>query len=166
MIKFITQSEHHQINCSEYENYLEDFNQTIILFCFIVFFSASCPLTPLLVFILGFINKNYDAYKFFNVYRTNNLAKSDGVGIYNDLLSFFYYIGILTNISAVIFANPNLADMKLYVKFGILLGFTNLMLILTYVINIDLHPRWFDNLFIFKNGYKKQYLERRKALFK
>jgi len=111
--------------------------------------------------VLAFINKNYDAFKIFNFYKLSNLDKSGGIGIYKEILKFLYYIGILINISIVIFANPHNSDMRLYLKFGIILGFVNIILILSYVINVDMHPKWFDNLYLFESEYRKKYFERR-----
>ncbi len=149
------------MNCPEYIYLIEDFNVTIICFCFIIFFSSSCPLTPLFVFVLAFISKNYDAYKIFNFYRVSILDKSDGIGKYNDFLKLFYYIGVLTNIAIVVFANPYISEIKLYIKFGIFLGFINLLLIVSYLINIDLHPAWFNNIYLFTNEFRKKYFDRR-----
>ena len=163
---FSNQSLLHQYNCDDYTTYTKDMNQTIFLFCYIVFFSASCPLTPLLVLFIGFINKNYDAYKLFNFYKTGDLSKANGIGIYNDILQFFYYIGILSNISIVLFSNPEIKNLDLFFKFGILLAFINLILIFSYVININLLPGWFKNLFLYKIEYMKKYFKRSKILFK
>ena len=49
------QSLYHQKGCEQYDYLIDDYNEILILFGYVVFFSAAAPLTPLIAFAIVYL---------------------------------------------------------------------------------------------------------------
>ena len=153
------QTAHHQRMCTPYESLAEDFNEMVFQYCYVAFFSSACPLVPLLALGINFIKKNIDIYKICNYKKFLMLNRSKGIGVYNIIFRVFYYLGLICNISVVLFSNSFLKDLDLHIKFIIMLVFLNFIIFLSFLLNIDTKPSWFKNKTLIESLYSRQYLK-------
>jgi hypothetical protein len=98
-----------------------------------------------------------DSFKMFNIKKVNLIEGANGIQIYNYLFTAFYYIGLLTNVAVVLFANPNLAKLDLYWKFVIFICVENLFVIVIFIFKINTLPHWFNNTNLIENQYNRKY---------
>lgn len=59
-VDFVLHGIHHQQICEEYTNLRDDYNEILIGFGYLIFFSSAAPLTPLICFILIYIEVSND----------------------------------------------------------------------------------------------------------
>ena len=136
----------------------------LILFGYVVFFSSAAPLTPLIAFGITYIKVNIilsqkliDTYKLFNNKKVNIITGSNGIEIYNYLFTAFYFIGLLTNVAVVLFANPDLNKLDVYIKFVIFICVENAFVITIFLFNPNVLPHWFNNINLIKNQYYRKF---------
>lgn len=152
-------SAHHQRMSSPYLSLSEDFNEMVFQFCYVAFFSSASPLVPLISLGITLIKKNIDIYKICNYKKVNIIQKAKGIQVYNIIFRVFYYVGLLTNITVVLFSNASLKNLDLHLKFIIMLIFINLILFISYLIKISCKPNWFKNRFLIANIYDKKFMK-------
>ncbi len=152
-------SAHHQRMSSPYLSLTEDFNEMVFQFCYVAFFSSASPLVPLIALGINMIKKNIDVYKICNYKKVNIIQKAKGIQVYNLIFKVFYYLGLITNISVVLFSNPSLANLDLHLKFIIMLIFINLVLLISFMINLTCKPKWFKNRSSIANIYEYKYMK-------
>jgi anoctamin-10 len=109
-----THSLEHQIICEPCDSLMEEYDELVKLFGYVCFFSVSAPLTPAIIFILTYLEKFCDSYKLFYLSRITIIEGCTGIEIYNNIFKVFYFIGMLTNISLVLFTNPHLINTEEY----------------------------------------------------
>lgn len=137
----------------------EDFNEMVFQFCYVAFFSGACPLVPLISLAINFLKKNIDIYKICNYKKVNMIQQAKGIQVYNFIFKVFYYLGLISNITVVLFSNSSLNSMDLYVKFIIMVIFINFIMLISYLINISCKPAWFKNRGLLKNVCENKYFK-------
>lgn len=109
--------------------------------------------------------KSYDSYKMFHFFRNSYCRVANGIGIFNSILFIFYYAGIILNVQITIFASPFLQELDLIYKYGFLISYINLFLLLDYLIDINGIPEWFNDCSLFKRTFEKKFLIPSKIIF-
>ena len=90
----------------------------------------------------------------------NIISGSNGIEIYNYLFTIFYFLGLLTNVAVVLFANPNLAKLDTYVKFVIFICVENLFVITIFIFNPNILPHWFNNIHLIKTQFYRKFFNK------
>lgn len=146
-------SHEHQMLCDDFHTFIYEYNEVIILFGYVCFFSVAAPLTPLIIFVLTYMERFVDSYKIFYLQRVLIISGSSGIEIYNSILKVFYFMGMLTNVALVLFTNPNLINVEEYqtkslldnndfiVKIIIFALLENLILIMIGCLNYNILPK-------------------------
>lgn len=93
----------------------------------------------------------------FNTKKVVLIEGANGIQIYNYLFTAFYYIGLLTNVAVVLFANPKLAKLDLYMKFVIFIAVENAFIIMIFIFRPNTLPHWFTNINLIKNQFNKKF---------
>lgn len=146
-------SHEHQIISEDMNTLIFEYNDIIILFGYVVFFSVAAPMTPIIIFVITYVEKILDCYKFFYLSRISFIDGASGIAIYNKILKIFYFLGMITNIAIVLYTSPGLIDVDAYqeenilnntdfiVKFLILALFENVVLLMMSYMNFYLLPK-------------------------
>ena len=66
---------------------------------FVTLFVAAFPLAPLSALINNIIEIRLDAFKFVSIWRRPFAAKSDGIGIWLEIIQGISFIAVFTNVS-------------------------------------------------------------------
>jgi hypothetical protein len=159
-IDFTPHGIHHQKTSEEFSTLREDYNEMVIQFGYLTFFSVAAPITPFICFILTYIEKFVDSYKLFYLHRVTIIDQSNGIGLYNQLFKIWCFIGITTNIGLVLFTNPELHSMGTFKKFFIFFLVENFVILITYFLNMNILPDWFENKQFITSLYTKNYLNK------
>lgn len=150
-------SAHHQRMCNPYISLSEDFNEMVFLYCYVAFFSSASPLAPLISLGIIILKKNIDIYKICHYKKVNIIQKAKGIQVYSFIFKIFYYVGLLSNISVVLFSSSYWSQIRLFVKFLIMIVFINVVFLFSYFIRISCKPRWFKNKGLLEKIYYSQY---------
>lgn len=150
---------HHQRYCEAYDSLAEDFNEIVFQFCYVAFFSSASPFVPLISFATILMRKNIDVYKIFHNLNVLMIQKANGILVYNLIFQIFYYIGLITNVSVVLFSNSRLNDLDNHLKFAIILVFIHAVLLFGYLFSFSLKPGWLKNKDILNDLYEQQYMK-------
>ena len=119
---------------NEYESPLEDYMEIVIQYGYIVMFSASFPLAPLLCLLMGIIEVRVDAYKLTDLTRRPIPNQAHGIGNWMQILRFLSFAGIFTNATIIVFTSTMVKIDELEHKWFIWLIIVNALLILKVVI--------------------------------
>ena len=101
-----------------------------------------------------------DSYKLFNCKKVNIISGSNGIEIYNYIFTVFYFLGLLTNVAVVLFANPDLAKLDTYVKFVIFICVENAFIIIIFIFNPNILPNWFNNIHLIKTQFNRMFFNK------
>jgi hypothetical protein len=93
----------------------------------------------------------------FNNKKVNIIEGANGIQIYNYLFTAFYFLGLLTNVAVVIFANPSLAKLDLYMKFVVFICVENLFVAFIFIFKLNTLPHWFNNTNLIQNQYNRKF---------
>ena len=171
-INYITK----QLFCKIYDDDLIiDYNRKIILLGFVCMFPLVATMTPIYVVIILILEFIIDYIKITKFSRVGNIRGASGIDIYNSIVKFIYYCGIINIGGLIIYTkqceqkNQYLSNITLesiftnkYVVFA-LCGFAlfeNVILICFSTINYNLKPMWFKHLEQYKAIYLRKYYNR------
>lgn len=164
----------HQLICEGYNTLIYEYNERMINFGFVCLFTVAAPFTPAIVLIFTFLENFFDLYKMFNLLRIETIEGSSGIGIYNFVLKSLYFIGMLTSVALVLFANPRLLIIKEYLEESLLSNndfinkimifafVENAIIIMMWVVRYNDGPLWFENLEELKLIYENKYFNKKK----
>ena len=93
----------HQMILDEYTEMINEYIEIILDLGYLLLFGVVAPLVPVLVLLLVYAEKFFDTYKLFFLTRVKLLDRSTGLNIYNTVIKFFVYIGMLSNVAFLIF---------------------------------------------------------------
>ena len=171
-INYITR----QLYCKTYEDDLIiDYNRKVILLGFVCMFPLVDIMTPIYVAIILFLEYIIDYIKITKFCIIGNIRGASGIDIYNSIVKFIYYCGILNIGGFIIYTkqceqkNQYLSNITLesiftnkYVVFALcgLALFENITLICFSTINYNLKPMWFKHLEQYKSIYLRKYYNR------
>jgi hypothetical protein len=150
------------IKLNRVSNMHGEYNDMIILFGFVCFFSVAAPLINVIVFLLVFIARLVDHFKFYHLVRVDFVNGSDGIGKYNKVIKIFIYLGAIFNVSIVLFSKGSNIQESLntvfknkWIIFGII---ENILFTLILLVNWNITPSWFEQIDLLKNLYYKKYV--------
>ena len=162
----IPHSLEHQLMCDSYDDLISDYSEVLINFGYVCLFGVSAPLTPIIVFVLLYIEKFVDTFKMFFLYRMEIIDGSTGIEIYNDILNVFIYLGLITNFGVVIFSDYRFVifggnhENELTVKIVVYVLSLIVILAICSVVRWNVTPKWFDYSAEIKDLYQKKYFNR------
>ena len=134
-------SPEYQMLCENYSSIMDEYTELVVLFGYVTFFSVACPLTPLLVFLLIYVEKFVDTYKFFFLTRITIIEGTNGIEIYNKIFKLAYFLGMLCNIGVVLFTSKNLINSSITIKLIIYAGLENLVFLMIVLLTINILPK-------------------------
>ena len=151
----------HQMICTEYNSMICEYSEMIINLGFVLLFGACAPLVPAYVFLLGYMEKFFDAYKIFFLERVQLLNQCNGLKIFNTIIQYFIYIGLICNSLFVIYGdNYFMPDMGASSKILLYVGFVFVSYMGTVLVPWYVLPPWFEYLSEIKELYFKKYFSR------
>lgn len=154
----VPHSYEHQMLCTIYDDIIEEYSDMLIQFGYVTLFGVAAPLTPLLIFVLVYLEKFVDTFKFFFLLRVNLLDQSNGIEIYKSIIQAFIYLGLITNIAIIVFGDPEfLPEKDIYYKIVIYAGVVIFIFMITKIISWNIIPKWFNLLNEIKELYQKKY---------
>ncbi len=88
----------------------EDYYSMMIMFGYVVFFSASFPLAPLLVLASNLVELRLSAYKMCSFTQRPAARRASGIGIWITVLQVMSIIGVLTNVAIIGFKSKQITN--------------------------------------------------------
>lgn len=131
--------------------------KSLILFGFCCFFSLSCPLVPLIMCLVLYIDQYIMSFNLFYLKRIVILDPQSGMNIFDYLFSIFYFLGIVANIIVVLYLSPYLRSKPFSFDSAVFIATENLLLILSNFNYYDSLPIWFSK----HKGYIKDLYDKR-----
>lgn len=87
----------------DYDTPLADVMEIMITFGYVILFSASFPLLPMLAVIVIAFELRVDAWKLCYLTKRPYPEESKGIGLWYDILQVMSFLGVMTNVAIVIF---------------------------------------------------------------
>ena len=163
--EIIPHSIEHQLICQPYNDLIAEYSEVLIQFGYVCLFSVAAPLTPLLVFILLYLEKFVDTFKMFFLVRMNIIDGSTGLDIYNSIVQGLIYVGLLTNLGIITFADSNFisgdSSDKGQLTRVLVFAFVEIfMFVACRIARWNIIPSWFKFVGEIKELYQKKYFNR------
>jgi len=92
------QSKHYQ-----YETPMSDYMELVIQYGYVILFSSSFALTPLLAYILNLFEVRVDAFKLCYLTRRPYPQMAENIGIWYLIIQCIAWAGIITNVGIMVF---------------------------------------------------------------
>jgi hypothetical protein len=149
----------HQQLVTSADDIIFEYNKILILFGYICLFSGITTLTPLIMLIVTYLYFKFDLFRFIKYSNINSVEKAKGIGIFNNIMKSFMFIGLNINMALILFidkTNNNRYKYKLLLFFMI----ENIILALVYLINWNVLPGWFKYIERLKYLYKIKFFDR------
>ena len=164
-VSIVPQSIEHQVLCSRITTMNFEYNNIVIQFGYVCLFSVAAPLTPLIVFILAMLGRSVNYYKIFQLERVEFVDGAKGIAVYNKIIKFMFFAGMMVNVAIVLFSSPHFATIELTVsqiefKLLIFAAVENLVLIIMYYVDWDVMPKWFKYVKTIKELYSTKFVFR------
>ena len=151
----------HQMILDEYTDMIYEYSEIITDLGYLLIFGVVAPLVPLLVLLLVYVEKFFDTYKLFFLSRVKLLDKSNGLHIYNGIIKYIVYAGMLSNVAFLIFGDNYFMPTKnISYKIVLYCAVEFVIFILTLFVKWNILPSWFEYLDDIKEIYKKKYFRR------
>ena len=151
----------HQMILDEYTEMISEYSEIILDLGYLLLFGVVAPLVPALVLLLIYEEKFFDAYKLFFLARVKLLDRSTGLNVYNGIVKYIVYIGMLSNVAFLIFGDNYFMPTK-KISYKMLLYFAAefVIFIATLFVTWNILPSWFEYLDDIKEVYHKNYFRR------
>ena len=151
----------HQMILDEYTVMIYEYTEIILDLGYLLLFGVIAPLVPLLVLLLVYTEKFFDTYKIFFLARVKLLDKSTGLNIYNSIIKYVVYIGMLSNVAFLIFGDNSFMPTKnISYKVVLYCAVEFVIFIMTLFVKWNILPSWFEYLDDIKEVYHKKYFRR------
>ena len=151
----------HQMILDEINDMISEYSEIILDLGYLLVFGVVAPLVPVLVLLLVYTEKFFDTYKFFFLSRIKLLDKSNGLNIYNNIIKYLVYVGMLSNVAFLIFGDNYFMPKKnLSYKVVLYCAVEFVIFILTIFVKWNILPGWFEYLDDIKETYHKKYFRR------
>lgn len=151
----------HQMILDEYTEMIYEYSEIILDLGYLLLFGVVAPLVPLLVLLLVYAEKFFDTYKLFFLTRVKLLDRSTGLSIYNSIIKYIVYIGMLSNVAFLIFGdNYFMPTKKISYKIVLYCAVEFVIFIATLFVKWNILPSWFEYLDDIKEVYHKKYFRR------
>ena len=151
----------HQMILDEYYDMIYEYSEIILDLGYLLIFGVVAPLVPILVLLLVYVEKFFDTYKIFFLSRVKLLDKSNGLHIYNGIIKYIVYSGMLSNVAFLIFGDNYFMPTKnISYKIVLYCAVEFVIFILTLFVKWNILPSWFEYLDDIKEIYNKKYFRR------
>ena len=157
---FKIQSIEHIMSLVKVKSMHDEYNNIIILFGFVCFFTVIAPLISILAFFLAYLSRLIDHYKFYHLVKVDFVNGAKGIGKYNKIIRAFIFVGAMVNIGIVLFTRKdlNVGVDRLKNKLILFGTLESLIFCSIYFINWKILPDWFSQIQKIKELYFKKYL--------
>jgi len=118
----------------QYDTPLADVMEIMITFGYVILFSASFPLLPMLGVIAVACELRVDAWKLCHLTKRPYPAESKGIGLWYDILQVMSFLGVMTNVAIVIFTADVFDGLDNVEKWILFVGLEHVMIILKLLI--------------------------------
>ena len=97
--------------------------------------------------------------------RVEFVDGAKGIAVYNKIIKFMFFAGMMVNVAIVLFSSPHFATIELTVsqiefKLLIFAAVENLVLIIMYYVDWDVMPKWFKYVKTIKELYSTKFVFR------
>ena len=151
----------HQMILDEYFEMIYEYSEIIVNLGYLLLFGVVAPLVPLLVLLLVYAEKFFDTYKIFFLVRVKFLNRSNGLNIYNSIINYIVYTGMLSNVAFLIFGDNYFMPTKnISYKVVLYCAVEFVIFIMTLFVKWNILPPWFEYLDDIKEVYNKKYFRR------
>lgn len=151
----------HQMILDEYTEMINEYVEIILDLGYLLLFGVVAPLVPILVLLLVYAEKFFDTYKLFFLTRVKLLDRSTGLNIYNTVIKFFVYIGMLSNVAFLVFGdNYFMPEKNISFKIVLYCAVEFVIFFITLFVKWNILPNWFEYLDDIKEVYHKKYFRR------
>ena len=141
-----------------------EYNKILILFGYICLFSGITSLTPIIMMIVTYLYYKFDLFRFIKYSNINTVDKAKGIGIFNNIMKSFMFIGLNINMALILFLGKKKEDINKkndwFYKLLIFFITENLILALIYLLNWYVLPGWFKYVERLKFLYKIKFFDR------
>mgnify|MGYP002524330321 CR=1 FL=1 len=145
----------------EYFEMIYEYSEIIVNLGYLLLFGVVAPLVPLLVLLLVYAEKFFDTYKIFFLVRVKFLNRSNGINIYNSIINYIVYTGMLSNVAFLIFGDNYFMPTKnISYKVVLYCAVEFVIFIMTLFVKWNILPPWFEYLDDIKEVYNKKYFRR------
>ena len=161
--KIIYFSIQHQQLVEQQDDMILEYNKILVDFGFVCLFSGCISLTPLIMLGVIFINYKFDLIRFFYLENINEVKKANGIGIYNNIMRVFLFVGLNVNVALILFSNTFKEDnvsKSWFPKVILFLVIENLILFIFLIAKINVLPNWFYYIDYLKELYTVKYFDR------
>lgn len=142
--------------CEEYCTTMGDYTKTVIEFGFVALYGVVCPLTPLLVCLLLYIQRFLDAYKVFYLSRVTFISKANGVEVFRLIFKIIYVLGMTNSIAIIVFTELD-KNIDFKSKLLVFAAVENIIILLMLFLRVNGLPQWFDKIDLARQLYEKMY---------
>ena len=151
----------HQMILDEYTEMISEYSEIILDLGYLLLFGVVAPLVPVLVLLLVYAEKFFDTYKIFFLARVKLLDRSTGLNVYNGIVKYIVYIGMLSNVAFLIFGDNYFMPTKnISYKIVLYCAVEFVIFIATLFVKWNILPSWFEYLDDIKEVYHKKYFRR------
>ena len=151
----------HQMILDEYTEMISEYSEIMLDLGYLLLFGVVAPLVPVLVLLLVYAEKFFDTYKLFFLTRVKLLDRSNGLNIYNSVIKYIVYVGMLSNVAFLIFGDNYFMPTKnISYKIVLYCAVEFVIFILTLFVKWNILPSWFEYLDDIKEVYHKKYFRR------
>ena len=151
----------HQMILEEYTEMISEYSEIMLDLGYLLLFGVVAPLVPVLVLLLVYAEKFFDTYKLFFLTRVKLLDRSNGLNIYNIVIKYIVYVGMLSNVAFLIFGDNYFMPTKnISYKIVLYCAVEFVIFILTLFVKWNILPSWFEYLDDIKEVYHKKYFRR------
>ena len=161
--KIIYFSIQHQQLVEQQDDMILEYNKILVDFGFVCLFSGCISLTPLIILGVIFLNYKFDLIRFFYLENINDVKKANGIGIYNNIMRVFLFVGLNVNVALILFSNTfdeNNINKSWFPKVILFLIIENLILFIFLIAKINVLPNWFYYIDYLKELYRVKYFDR------
>ncbi len=145
----------------EYTEMISEYSEIMLDLGYLLLFGVVAPLVPVLVLLLVYAEKFFDTYKLFFLTRVKLLDRSNGLNIYNSVIKYIVYVGMLSNVAFLIFGDNYFMPTKnISYKIVLYCAVEFVIFILTLFVKWNILPSWFEYLDDIKEVYHKKYFRR------
>ena len=137
----------------------------LIQFGYVTLFAAADPIIVIIVFFLMYFEKFIDTIKLFYLVRMEIIDQCNGLEIYNSIFKGLVYIGVISNVSIVVFSKEyylfgisehNVVFYKAFLSIGVIF----FIYAICFVYRYNILPKWFQHKDEIVELYQKMYFNR------
>ena len=125
-----------QAKLEPYENPLEDYMEMVVEYGYVVLFSASFPIVPVLAVIEILLEIRVDAWKLCSLTRRPFPDQAEDIGVWFYIIQTVSFIGAITNAGLIVFTARIFHGVGIQGQWLVFMGIEHLLLLCKFLISI------------------------------